>query len=106
MNILRKFWQWLCRFASDSWRILQREIAERKQDIASITKVELQQIAKTEGKHFFSRWAVRFHEKAVSLLALQGQREGWLRRLFRGRWNTAPRGIGPMPELLLESSGG
>ena len=53
MNILRKFWQWLCRFASDSWRILQREIAERKQDIASITKVELQQIAKTEGKHFF-----------------------------------------------------
>ena len=53
MNILRKFWQWLCRFASDSWRILQREIAERKQDIASITTVEIKQMAKAEGKHLF-----------------------------------------------------
>ena len=53
MNILRKFWQWLCRFVDDSFRILKREVNERKRNIASITKMELKQMAKTEGKHFF-----------------------------------------------------
>ena len=71
MNILRKFWQWLCRFASDSWRILQREIAERKQDIASITKVELQQIAKAEGKHFFLGGLAAYAKRRYPSLPLQ-----------------------------------
>lgn len=53
MNILRKLWDWLCRFFDDSVRILKRELKARKEDIESITKAELRQMAKTEGKHFF-----------------------------------------------------
>lgn len=53
MNTLRKIWQWLCRFVDDSWRILKREVNERRKDIASITTVEIKQMAKAEGKHLF-----------------------------------------------------
>lgn len=71
MNILRKLWDWLCRLFDDSVRILKREIKARQDDLASITKTELKQMAKTEGKHFFLGGLAAYAKRRYPSLPLQ-----------------------------------